>query len=131
MEILVPVDPVARACKYLGGFGLGKVAGAVPDGWAWDGPLVVVKGAGGGGEYSRVLADERLTVEASAPARGEASLLARRTLALLRAWQDREGGVYWSGPVGAVTYWPDDETGTPLYQFTVALAFRAQRELIA
>lgn len=128
-ELLVTPDPVVRARSYLQRY-VATVEGGVPADWKWAAPLVVLLDGGGGGEYDRVLSEARLTVEASAPTRGEASALARRVLALLRAWQDAERGVYWGGEVSRPAYFPDDETGTPLYVFTVSLVFRAIPEAI-
>ena len=125
-DLIIPPDPILRARAYLAAQGVGNVQGGVPAGWAWDEPLVVLRDAGGSGEYSRVLFESRLSVEASAPTRPEASSLARRVLALLRAWEDREGGVYWRGQLGNPAYFPDDETGTPLYTFAIQVAIRGE-----
>ena len=96
----------------------------VPHGWAWRSTLIVLRDGGGAGEYDRVLSDARLTGEVSDPSVKVASDTTRRVLAVLHEWPRLESGVYFRSEAGRPAYFPDDETGTPLYTFTVNLAFK-------
>lgn len=122
-QIIIPPDPVPPARAYLSRF-FPDVVGGVPPGWRWDRPLVVLRDGGGAGTRARVLFPTRLTVECSAPDRAVASELAGRVHGLLRAWEDYAEGVHWGATVGRPVFFPDDETGTPLYQLTVQLFMR-------
>lgn len=122
-EVLIPQDPVLRARAFLQRY-FKRVEMRVPDRWAWRETLILLRDAGGAGEYDRVLSDARLTVEVSDPSVRVASDTARRVLAMLKEWPRIESGVYFRSEVGAPAYFPDDETGTPLYVFTVSLAFK-------
>lgn len=123
VDVLISQDPVLRARAFLKGY-FSRVEIRVPPGWDWRSTLVVVRDGGGSGEYDRVLSDARLTVEVSDPSVGVASKVARQVLALLHEWPRIESGVYFRAEAGRPAYFPDDETGTPLYTFTVNLAFK-------
>lgn len=123
VDVLLSQDPVLRARAFLKRY-FPRVEIRVPTGWDWRSTLVVVRDGGGSGEYDRVLSDARLTVEVSDPSVGVASTVARQVLALLREWPRIESGVYFRAEAGRPAYFPDDETGTPLYTFTVNLAFK-------
>lgn len=120
--VILAQDPVLRARAFLKLY-FPRVEIRVPHQWPWQEQLIVLRDGGGSGEYSRVLSESRLTVEVSDPSVAKASLAAREVLALLRSWQDMEEGVYWRSEVSRPAYFPDDDTGTPLYTFTVSLAF--------
>lgn len=121
-DVILSQDPVFRARAFLKLY-FPNVEIQVPHKWGWKSTLIVLRDGGGSGEYSRVLSDSRITVEVSDPSVAKASITAREVLALLRSWQDIEQGVYWRSEVGRPAYFPDDDTGTPLYTFTVSLAF--------
>ena len=123
VDVLISQDPVLRARAFLKGY-FPRVEIRVPPGWDWRSTLVVIRDGGGSGEYDRVLSDARLTVEVSDPSIGVASTVARQVLALLHEWPRIESGVYFRTEAGRPAYFPDDETGTPLYTFTVNLAFK-------
>lgn len=123
VDVLLSQDPVLRARAFLKGY-FSRVEIRVPPGWDWKSTLVVIRDGGGGGEYDRVLSDARLTVEVSDPSVGVASTVARQVLALLHEWPRMESGVYFRAEAGRPAYFPDDDTGTPLYTFTVNLAFK-------
>lgn len=123
VDVLLSQDPVLRARAFLKGY-FSRVEIRVPPGWDWKSTLVVIRDGGGAGEYDRVLSDARLTVEVSDPSVKVASDTARQVLALLREWPRIESGVYFRAEAGRPAYFPDDETGTPLYTFTVSLAFK-------
>lgn len=123
VDVLLSQDPVLRARAFLKAF-FPRVEIQVPPGWAWKSTLVVLRDGGGSGEYDRVLSDARLTVEVSDPSVRVASETARKVLALLHEWPRIESGIYFRSEAGRPAYFPDDETGTPLYTFTVSLAFK-------
>lgn len=123
VDVLLSQDPVLRARSFLKRY-FERVEMQVPHDWLWKSTLVVLRDGGGAGEYDRVLSDARLTVEVSDPSVKVASDTARRVLALLREWPRIESGVYFRAEAGRPAYFPDDETGTPLYTFTVSLAFK-------
>lgn len=128
-DVLIAQDPVLRARTFLRRY-FSRVEVQVPSGWPWRETLIVLRDGGGAGEYDRVLTDARLTVEVSSPRIADASLTARRVLGLLREWPHLERGVYWRYPASSPAYFPDDDTGTPLYTFTVNLAFKSAVEAI-
>lgn len=123
VDVLLSQDPVLRARSFLKRY-FERVEMQVPRDWPWKSTLVVLRDGGGAGEYDRVLSDARLTVEVSDPSVKVASDTARQVLALLREWPRIESGVYFRAEAGRPAYFPDDETGTPLYTFTVSLAFK-------
>lgn len=123
VDVLLSQDPVLRARSFLKRY-FERVEIQVPHDWPWKSTLVVLRDGGGAGEYDRVLSDARLTVEVSDPSVKVASDTARQVLALLREWPRIESGVYFRAEAGRPAYFPDDETGTPLYTFTVSLAFK-------
>lgn len=123
VDVLLSQDPVLRERSFLKRY-FERVEIQVPRDWPWKSTLVVLRDGGGAGEYDRVLSDARLTVEVSDPSVKVASDTARQVLALLREWPRIESGVYFRAEAGRPAYFPDDETGTPLYTFTVSLAFK-------
>lgn len=123
VDVLLSQDPVLRARAFLKRY-FERVEMQVPHSWPWKSTLIVLRDGGGAGEYDRVLSDARLTVEVSDPSVKVASDTARRVLALLHEWPRLESGVYFRSEAGRPAYFPDDETGTPLYTFTVNLAFK-------
>lgn len=123
VDVLLSQDPVLRARAFLKLY-FPRVEIRVPHGWDWKSTLVVLRDGGGSGEFDRVLSDARLTVEVSDPSVAVASRVAREVLALLHEWQHLEAGVYFRAEAGRPAYFPDDDTGTPLYTFTVNLAFK-------
>ena len=123
VDVLLSQDPILRARTFLKRY-FPRVEIQVPHGWAWKTTLIVLRDGGGAGEYDRVLSDARLTVEVSDPSVKVASDTARRVLALLHEWPRLESDVYFRSEAGRPAYFPDDETGTPLYTFTVNLAFK-------
>lgn len=123
VDVLLSQDPVLRARAFLKQY-FERVEIQVPHGWAWRSTLIVLRDGGGAGEYDRVLSDARLTGEVSDPSVKVASDTTRRVLAVLHEWPRLESGVYFRSEAGRPAYFPDDETGTPLYTFTVNLAFK-------
>ena len=123
VDVLLSQDPVLRARAFLKQY-FERVEIQVPHGWAWKTTLIVLRDGGGAGEYDRVLSDARLTGEVSDPSVKVASDTTRRVLAVLHEWPRLESGVYFRSEAGRPAYFPDDETGTPLYTFTVNLAFK-------
>lgn len=128
-ELIIPVDPVARAIAYLRGlFPDVKFAIDVPSNWDWDlgNTLAVVVDVGGAGPMSVVLDDVFLMVEVSNQDGIEASRVAREIYARLRHWQWVERGVAWKSSLQRPTYTPDDETKVPSYSMTVNLRFKSE-----
>ena len=123
VDVLLSQDPILRARAFLKQY-FERVEIQVPHGWAWRSTLIVLRDGGGAGEYDRVLSDARLTGEVSDPSVKVASDTTRRVLAVLHEWPRLESGVYFRSEAGRPAYFPDDETGTPLYTFTVNLAFK-------
>lgn len=128
-ELIIPVDPVARAISYLRGlFPDVRFAIDVPSNWDWDldKTLAVVVDVGGAGPMSVVLDDVFLMVEVSNQDGIEASRVAREIYAQLRHWQWVERGVAWKSSLQRPTYTPDDETKVPSYSMTVNLRFKSE-----
>lgn len=126
-EVIVHEDPVLRARAFLRHY-FPRVEVAVPSGWPFREQLIVLTDAGGRGEYDTVLSECLLTIEVSAPRIAQASLTARQVHALLRAWPDMESGVYFRSTVSRPAFTPVDETRTPAYTLTVAIAFRGEEQ---
>ncbi len=126
-ELIVPVDPVARAIAYLEPKHPGvRFALDVPSEWEWNDTLVVLVDVGGAGPIGVVLDDVFLMVEVSDPDSEKASELARLIYAQLRDWQYQERGVAWKSSIQRPTYSPDEDTRCPGYSMTVNLRFRSQ-----
>ena len=121
-------DPVSRAVRYLNGFGLWDVEREEPDGYTYDGVLVLIHDGGGAGEYSRQLSDTRLTfdVRAGPERQRDAAEAASLVDALVRDWSYREGGVYYRGALSRPTFSPEADRRLPAYVWTVNLAFRGR-----
>lgn len=126
-ELIIPVDPVAKAIAYLGPMHPDvRMALDVPSDWAWDDTLVVVVDVGGAGPVGVVLDDVFLMVEVSSPDDEKASELARLIYGQLRGWQWKDPGVSWVSSLQRPTYSPDEDTRSPGYAMTVNLRFRAE-----
>ena len=118
-------DVVARAISYLlRWYPSAAIGPEVPAGWEWDDLLIVVADAGGSGAESHGFDAVRLTVEVSHPDQAVAHDTAQLVYAILRGWPEHEAGIYWRGTIARPSWWPDDETRTPLYKTTVALLVR-------
>lgn len=118
-------DPMLECIRYLSRY-YPLVVPEVPEGWAWDGLLIVVTDVGGGGAYEVVLDDARLMIEIAHPDHAVASEAARTVYGLLRQWPAEQSGVYWRDTIMRPTWSPDEQTRTPGYAMTVALAFRGE-----
>lgn len=123
VEVIRFPDPAMRAIAYLSRF-YPNVLPEPPAKWPWNDLLVTVTDVGGLGVYDVVLDEAALMVEISHPNQETASQTARSIAALLKQWPRQELGVYWRREISRPTWQPDDETRTPAYHLTVALAFR-------
>ena len=99
----------------------------VPAKWAWGDLLITVADVGGSGVQDHVFDVVRMTVEVSHPDQAVAHDTAQTVYGLLREWPRQESGVYFRGTIQRPTWWPDDETRTPLYKTTILLAFRGEQ----
>ena len=127
-KIIVFPDAAARTISYLVGHVDGAtIAPEVPPKWAWDGLLITVADVGGSGVQDHVFDVVRITVELSHPDQAVAHDTAQKVYGLLREWPWQEPGVYFRGTIQRPTWWPDDETRTPLYKLTLLLAFRGEQ----
>lgn len=127
VEIIRPVDPVAKAIKYLQPlFPDAKVTLFPPPDWEWNKPLITVTDVGGMGMHDYVMDNVFLHFMVSMEDSSEASEVARTLLGLLRAWAFLPHGVYWKQVIQRPTFTPDEESEVPAYTLTVSLDFRAE-----
>ena len=127
-QIIVFPDAQASTIDYLRRyFPDATILPEVPAKWVWDDLLITVADVGGGGVEDHAFDVVRMTVEVSHPEQGTAHDTAQAVYGLLREWPRQEPGVYFRGTIQRPTWWPDDETRTPLYKLTLLLAFRGEQ----
>lgn len=126
MQVFRFPDPYQAARDYLKATTGHEVGYTLPGDYteASD-PFLRITDTGGAGVRDVVIEDVRLTVDVWAPARGQASEIARTVYAVLQRWPYQDPGVYWRGTVSRPQYYPD-ETRIPRYVLTVSLAFRGE-----
>lgn len=127
MHIVRFPDVQARTIGWLRQFfPAAEIRPEPPPGWRWDRLLITVTDVGGPGARDVVMDDVTVTVEVSHPDQAAASAVAQQVYGLLREWPYHQAGVYFRGTVQRPTWWPEDETRTPLYKLTCRLAFRGE-----
>ena len=128
VQIIRFPDPQVRTIAWLRKhYPKTRISTDVPAGWAWNKLLITVADVGGRGATDVAFDEVRVTIEVSHPDQGEASRVAQQVYGLMRAWPQHEAGVYFRGTIQRPTWWPDDETRTPLYKLTLLLAFRGEQ----
>ena len=128
VQIITYPDPQKRTIAWLKQFyPTAAIRPEVPAGWAWNKLLITVADVGGRGATDVAFDEVRVTIEVSHPDQGEASRVAQQVYGLMRVWPQWENGVYFRGTVQRPTWWPDDDTRTPLYKLTLLLAFRGEQ----
>lgn len=127
MQLIVFPDPVAEVMGYLAehspGLEVGQSLAQAPRPDSHEGLYVQVVD-GGGGPWEHVFDDARITVEVSHPDSVEASNVARRCDALLRAYAAPKGR--WLSTVSHPRCLPDPDLRLPAYVLTHTLRFRGE-----
>lgn len=108
-------DPVVVLVAFVKTITDVKVGSALPSGYDYSFPFIVVEDGGGPGSVNQVLDQRRVIFKTHAPTRGEAGRLAE----LIRdSLQNTHGdGWYWVSDSAAPAFVPD-EAKKPRYQYT-------------